>query len=73
MPRQRKHSNASSASSLPDRQQVSLHVSAHQLSVLTEQELESMYDYLAKVILIGPSGTGKCVYLPVSVWTQLTV
>uniref|UniRef100_A0A093XGI9 GTP-binding protein ypt4 n=1 Tax=Talaromyces marneffei PM1 TaxID=1077442 RepID=A0A093XGI9_TALMA len=43
MPRHRKHSNASSTSSLPDR----------------NQELESMYDYLAKVILIGPSGTGK--------------
>ncbi|GAM43535.1 hypothetical protein TCE0_050f18423 [Talaromyces pinophilus] len=41
--RQQKHSNASSTSSLPDR----------------NQELESMYDYLAKVILIGPSGTGK--------------
>lgn len=24
-----------------------------------EQELGSMYDYLAKVILLGPSGTGK--------------
>ncbi|OKL58706.1 hypothetical protein UA08_06250 [Talaromyces atroroseus] len=44
MPRHRKPSNASSASSLPDRH---------------HQELETMYDYLAKVILIGPSGTGK--------------
>lgn len=26
-----------------------------------EQELGSMYDYLAKVILLGPSGTGKWV------------
>ncbi|EED12581.1 Ras family GTPase (Rab4b), putative [Talaromyces stipitatus ATCC 10500] len=43
MPRHRKQSNASSTSSIPDR----------------NQELESMYDYLAKVILIGPSGTGK--------------
>lgn len=25
------------------------------------QELGSMYDYLAKIILLGPSGTGKCV------------
>ena len=24
-----------------------------------QQELSSMYDYLAKIILIGPSGTGK--------------
>lgn len=24
-----------------------------------EQELGSMYDYLAKIILVGPSGTGK--------------
>lgn len=24
-----------------------------------EQELGSMYDYLAKIILLGPSGTGK--------------
>jgi hypothetical protein len=24
-----------------------------------EQELGSMYDYLAKIILIGPSGAGK--------------
>ncbi|KAH8692440.1 GTPase Rab4, small G protein superfamily, partial [Talaromyces proteolyticus] len=39
----RRFSNASSTSSLPDR----------------TQELESMYDYLAKVILVGPSGTGK--------------
>lgn len=23
------------------------------------QELGSMYDYLAKVVLLGPSGTGK--------------
>lgn len=27
------------------------------------QELGSMYDYLAKVILLGPSGTGKFVAL----------
>jgi hypothetical protein len=24
-----------------------------------DQELGSMYDYLAKIILLGPSGTGK--------------
>lgn len=27
-----------------------------------EQELGSMYDYLAKIILLGPSGTGKFVF-----------
>ncbi|RAL04379.1 putative Ras family GTPase (Rab4b) [Aspergillus ibericus CBS 121593] len=43
MVRQRSLSNASSTSSLPER----------------NQELESMYDYLAKVILLGPSGAGK--------------
>jgi hypothetical protein len=29
----------------------------YQLTLL--KELESMYDYLAKVILLGPSGAGK--------------
>ncbi|KAL2214851.1 ras family protein [Thermoascus aurantiacus ATCC 26904] len=43
MARQRRLSNASSTSSLPER----------------NQELGSMYDYLAKVILLGPSGAGK--------------
>ncbi|KAL4784490.1 P-loop containing nucleoside triphosphate hydrolase protein [Aspergillus varians] len=43
MARQRGHSAASSTSTLPER----------------NQELESMYDYLAKVILLGPSGAGK--------------
>ncbi|KAL3472419.1 P-loop containing nucleoside triphosphate hydrolase protein [Aspergillus californicus] len=43
MARQRGYSNASSTSTLPER----------------NQELESMYDYLAKVILLGPSGAGK--------------
>ena len=28
-----------------------------------EQELGSMYDYLAKIILLGPSGCGKSVPL----------
>ncbi|EEH38608.1 Ras family GTPase (Rab4b) [Paracoccidioides lutzii Pb01] len=43
MARHRRLSNASSSSSLPER----------------NQELDSMYDYLAKVILLGPSGAGK--------------
>ncbi|KKA29050.1 hypothetical protein TD95_002176 [Thielaviopsis punctulata] len=29
------------------------------VGTLREQELGSMYDYLAKIILLGPSGTGK--------------
>lgn len=29
------------------------------MGTVREQELGSMYDYLAKVILLGPSGTGK--------------
>ncbi|KAK2744021.1 hypothetical protein FQN57_004474 [Myotisia sp. PD_48] len=43
MARKRGTSNASSIPSLPDR----------------TQELGSMYDYLAKIILLGPSGAGK--------------
>lgn len=27
--------------------------------LMVEQELGSMYDYLAKIILLGPSGSGK--------------
>lgn len=33
--------------------------SEESLGTVGEQELGSMYDYLAKVILLGPSGTGK--------------
>ena len=37
------------------------------MSLLTKaavfQELGSMYDYLAKVILLGPSGSGKFVHV----------
>ncbi|KAI9923446.1 hypothetical protein MW887_009307 [Aspergillus wentii] len=46
MARQRGLSNVSSTSSFPE----------------ANQELESMYDYLAKVILLGPSGAGKSYY-----------
>ena len=39
----------------------------YSMSVLTKgvafQELGSMYDYLAKVILLGPSGSGKFVHI----------
>ncbi|MCJ1428311.1 hypothetical protein MMC29_006220, partial [Sticta canariensis] len=44
MTRQRRGSNVSSNSSVQERD---------------DQELGSMYDYLAKIILLGPSGTGK--------------
>ncbi|KAH8150864.1 uncharacterized protein LAJ45_05045 [Morchella importuna] len=44
MPRQRAASGASSASSK---------------SAPEDQELGSMYDYLAKIVLLGPSGCGK--------------
>ncbi|KAF8417214.1 P-loop containing nucleoside triphosphate hydrolase protein [Tirmania nivea] len=44
MPRQRAPSNASTVSSK---------------SGAEDQELGSMYDYLAKIILLGPSGCGK--------------
>lgn len=43
MARPRRSSTASTESTVPER----------------EQELGSMYDYLAKVILLGPSGAGK--------------
>ncbi|KAK5328506.1 hypothetical protein LTR20_008934 [Exophiala xenobiotica] len=43
MARQRRPSASSDMSSLPDQ----------------NQELGSMYDYLAKIVLLGPSGTGK--------------
>ena len=67
MARQRRGSNVSNDSSLPERNdQVRLHSrpgSCTGLTILTLQELGSMYDYLAKVILLGPSGSGKFVLL----------
>lgn len=65
MARQRRGSNVSSNSSLAVNDQVFL---PHRYSkpLLTTgaayQELGSMYDYLAKVILLGPSGSGKFVH-----------
>jgi small GTP-binding protein len=44
--RRRAPSTASSKSSVTD-------------SIIAEQELDSLYDYLAKIILLGPSGCGK--------------
>ena len=37
-----------------------------------DQELGSMYDYLAKIILLGPSGTGKFVFIPFFLFTFFT-
>ncbi|KAI9680938.1 MAG: hypothetical protein M1829_001018 [Trizodia sp. TS-e1964] len=52
MARQRAHSATSTNSSTAEQaREHGQHQSA--------QELSSMYDYLAKIILIGPSGTGK--------------
>ena len=48
MPRQRRGSTTSSRST-----------DNHTNAALPGQELASMYDYLAKVILLGPSGSGK--------------
>ncbi|KZF21974.1 ras-domain-containing protein [Xylona heveae TC161] len=45
------------------RQRAPSNVSTDSSLVTRDQELGSMYDYLAKIILLGPSGTGKC--LPV--------
>ena len=67
MARQRRGSNVSNESSLPERnEQVRLLVFFEEWTTcsheLWPQELGSMYDYLAKVILLGPSGSGKSVY-----------
>ena len=65
MTRPRKSSAASEESSNTAREQVGgdkRHITCRSLSrrVLTpSQELGSMYDYLAKIILLGPSGSGK--------------
>lgn len=37
------------------------------------QELGSMYDYLAKIILLGPSGAGKSVPLELYYITQTPI
>jgi hypothetical protein len=68
MARQRKNSMASDTS-VPDSTQVGKRwpasVTLTEMRALTRstcvQELSSMYDYLAKVILLGPSGAGKSV------------
>ena len=65
MARQRRGSNVSSNSSLAVNDQVFL-PRCYSKTLLTTgaafQELGSMYDYLAKIILLGPSGSGKFVY-----------
>jgi Ras-related protein Rab-4B len=50
MPRPRATSTSSEVSSAP---------SSSAAAATAPQELSSMYDYLAKIILLGPSGTGK--------------
>lgn len=66
MVRPRGLSNTSSVSSVPDQDQVCTSsppgFGTRLDFVLTLcQELGSMYDYLAKVVLLGPSGAGKYV------------
>ncbi|WPH00585.1 GTP-binding protein ypt4 [Acrodontium crateriforme] len=60
MPRPGRASTVSSAHSSstirPDTHSSSLH---HADSASEPQEMGSMYDYLAKVVLLGPSGSGK--------------
>ena len=68
MARQRRGSNVSSNSSGNDQVNVAplLLDNTSLITLLTTgaayQELGSMYDYLAKVILLGPSGSGKFVH-----------
>ena len=67
MARQRRGSNVSSNSSGNDQVNVApLPLDNASLITLPTgaayQELGSMYDYLAKVILLGPSGSGKFVH-----------
>jgi hypothetical protein len=74
MARPRKTSIASETSN-PDSTQVrfaptsTLQQNLHFLIPLANsihQELGSMYDYLAKIILLGPSGAGKSVSYPIT-------
>ena len=66
MARQRRGSNVSSNSSGNDQVNVAPLLDNASLITLPTgaayQELGSMYDYLAKVILLGPSGSGKFVH-----------
>ena len=63
MARQRRGSNVSSNSSGNDQVNVAPLLLDKVLTTgAAYQELGSMYDYLAKVILLGPSGSGKFVH-----------
>ena len=64
MARQRRGSNVSNDSSAVDRDdQVSkIHGVFGRADQTGPKELGSMYDYLAKIILLGPSGCGKSVH-----------
>lgn len=60
MPRRRKSSTTSHTSSAgTEDAQVRPYQLLHHASLTIPQELASMYDYLAKIILIGPSAAGK--------------
>ena len=61
MTRPRKSSGASeeSGGTAPEQVGYSQDRRMRGLMLTTAQELGSMYDYLAKIILLGPSGTGK--------------
>lgn len=62
MPRPRRNSAASEESAAAVRDQVCeprYKVQTVEMALKERQELGSMYDYLAKIILLGPSGSGK--------------
>jgi len=69
MARQRRGSNVSNTSSMPAERGDQVRHPSYGDSVrdsqaddhCPQQELASMYDYLAKIILLGPSGSGKSV------------
>lgn len=72
MARQRRGSNVSSttSTSIPERNDqvcdrlCDLDLMHFSNMLSSSQELGSMYDYLAKIILLGPSGSGKFVDSP---------
>lgn len=59
MTRPRRSSATSEESAGTVREQVRVSDGSQETDAHNAQELGSMYDYLAKIILLGPSGTGK--------------
>ena len=59
MARPRRSSNVSNSSSMPEQVSPLLLQQHHQSLTTPLKELGNMYDYLAKIILLGPSGSGK--------------